>query len=53
MEQHFNLEIIKNGARNPHKIAQLDCFDDDEKWLIMSEGRKQPMEWLVFIPKNI
>ena len=27
-------------------------FDDDEKWLIVSENRPQTMNWLVFTPKN-
>lgn len=53
MKNYFDLEIIKNGPRNPHELPLLDTFDDDEKWLIMSEGRKQSMEWLVFIPKQI
>ena len=52
MKKHFSLEILKNSSRNPHEIKHLDKFDDDEKWLIASEGRKQNMNWLIFIPKN-
>ena len=51
MKKHFYLEILKNSSRNPHQIHQLDKFDDDEKWLIASEGRRQSTDWLVFIPK--
>ena len=52
MEKYFDLEILKNSSRNPYEIPQIDNFDDDEKWLIASEGRKQTMDWLVFVPKN-
>ena len=52
MKKHFNLEVLMNGSRNPYEIDQIANFDDDEKWLIASEGRKQTMDWLVFTPKN-
>ena len=52
MKKHFNLEVLMNGSRNPFEISQISNFDDDEKWLIVSEGRKQTMNWLVFTPKN-
>jgi hypothetical protein len=52
MKKHFNLEILNNGSRNPNEIAEIKYFDDDEKWLLVSENRKQTMNWLIFIPKN-
>jgi len=52
MKKHFNLEILNNGSRNPYEIAEIKYFDDDEKWLLVSENRKQTMNWLIFIPKN-
>ena len=52
MNKNFDLEILENGARNPHYIKELKDFDDDEKWLIVSENRPQTMNWLVFTPKN-
>jgi len=52
MKKYFNLEILKNGSRNPHEISEIKHFDDDEKWLLVSENRKQTMNWLIFLPKN-
>ena len=52
MNKHFNLEILKNGSRDPFKVSEIDNFDEDEKWLMMSEGRKKNMNWLIFTPKS-
>ena len=52
MKKYFNLEILENGSRNPNKISEIKHFDDDEKWLLVSENRKQTMNWLIFLPKN-
>ena len=30
----------------------LDEFSDDEKYLMMSEGRTKTMRWIVLCPKN-
>jgi len=52
INKNFNLEILLNSARNPFLIKEIKDFDDDEKWLIMGEGRPRTMEWLVCVPKN-
>lgn len=52
MKKYFNLEILENGSRNPHEISEIKHFDDNEKWLLVSENRKQTMNWLIFLPKN-
>ena len=52
MDKYFHLEILNNGPRNPFSIPEIKDLDDDEKWLIVSEGRKQSMNWLVFTPKD-
>tara|TARA_Y100000741_G_C18232393_1_gene550335 strand:- start:476 stop:1315 length:840 start_codon:yes stop_codon:yes gene_type:complete len=52
MKKYFHLEILKNGSRNPNEISEIKHFDDDEKWLLVSENRKQTMNWLIFLPKN-
>ena len=52
MKKYFNLEILENGSRNPNKISEIKHFDDNEKWLLVSENRKQTMNWLIFLPKN-
>ena len=52
MNKNFNLEILNNGSRNPFEIPVIENFEEDEKWLMMSEGRKKNMNWLIFTPKN-
>ena len=52
MNKNFNLEVLNNGSRNPYIIPEINNFDDDERWLMVSEGRKQNMNWLIFTPKN-
>ena len=52
INKYFNLEILLNSERNPFLIKEIKDFDDDEKWLIMGEGRPRTMEWLVCLPKN-
>lgn len=52
INKYFNLEILLNSGRNPFSIKEIKDFGDDEKWLIMGEGRPRTIEWLVCIPKN-
>lgn len=52
IKENFKLEILSNGARNPNIIPELDKFKDDDKWLLVSEGRICNQEWLVCIPNN-
>jgi hypothetical protein len=52
LNENFNLEILHNSGRNPFLIKEIENLDDDEKWLIMGEGRPRTMEWLVCVPKN-
>ncbi len=51
LKQNFNVEILKNSSRNPFKHHIIDDFNDDDRWLIMSEGREKNMNWLVCVPK--
>ena len=51
MNENFDLEILENGPRNPHSITEIKDLDDDERWLIMAEGRPHDMNWLIFTPK--
>lgn len=39
------------GARDPSFFPELNKLDDDDRWLICSEGRGQLMTWLRFDPK--
>ena len=52
MRDNFKLEILKNSGRNPFDIDEIKFLPDDERWLMMSEGRPCEMNWLVFKPNN-
>ncbi len=53
LKKNFQVEIIKNSERNPFNFKFLSDLNDDERWLIMSEGRPSEMEWLFCYPKKI
>ena len=50
MKNNFSLEILQNSGRNPYAIDEIQDLDDDERWLIMSEGRPKKMDWIVCVP---
>lgn len=41
---------LKMGSRDPSAFPDLREFNDDDRWLICSEGRGQLMTWLRFNP---
>jgi hypothetical protein len=51
INNNFTLEIINNSSRNPFQFEILNNFNDDEKFLMMSEGRPNTFEWLHLAPK--
>mgnify|MGYP006089687475 FL=1 len=51
INKNFYVEIIKDHSKKPFEITILDKFSDDEKYLMMSEGRPETMQWLVLTPK--
>ena len=52
IENYFKVNVINNSSRNPFEIELLNNFNDDEKWLMMSESRPQTMSWLLLKPKK-
>ena len=52
LNQNFEVEKIENSSRNPYQFSFMDKFSDDERWLLMSEGREQNMNWLLCTPKD-
>lgn len=52
MNNHFKKEILLNNDRNPFNIKELEHLPDDDRWLLMSEGRPCEMNWLVFTPQH-
>ena len=51
INKKFIVENVKPSSRNPYEFEQLDYFEDDERWLMISEGRPCPMNWYVLLPK--
>ena len=52
ISKYYKLEILRDTSKDPFKINILDKYSDDEKYLMMSEGRPQTMHWLVLQPKK-
>ena len=50
LRKNFKVEIITSSSRNPH-VKGLESLTDDERWMIVSEGRPMQMSWLVCSPK--
>ncbi len=50
LKKNFRIKIIKNSERNPFR-RKIENLSDDERWLIVSEGRPNEMEWLLCYPK--
>jgi len=53
IKNNFIVTTIKNQGRNPFSIPILEKYTDDERYLMMSEGRPNDMQWLVLEPKVI
>tara|TARA_X000000950_G_scaffold205530_1_gene247244 strand:+ start:20720 stop:21568 length:849 start_codon:yes stop_codon:yes gene_type:complete len=53
IDKYFKLEKVKYGARNPHQINEISHMREDDRWLMMGEGRPSDMVWLYLTPKNI
>ncbi len=51
VKKKFKIEILKDAAKNPFDFEILDKFTDDEKYLMMSEGRPETMRWMILYPK--
>ena len=52
LNENFEIEKIENSSRNPYQFSFMDKVSDDERWLLMSEGREQNMNWLLCTPKD-
>jgi hypothetical protein len=50
LEKNFNLEFIKTENRQYSNFKILNKFNDDEKWLMMSESRPATMQWIICKP---
>ena len=52
LKKYYNLEILKDVSKNPFNFDILNKYNDDEKYLMMSEGRPESMRWLILRPKK-
>ena len=43
---------MKDISKNPYEFKLLNKFTDDEKYLMMSEGRPESMCWIILYPKK-
>jgi lipopolysaccharide biosynthesis glycosyltransferase len=46
-----SVEEFKMGSRDLSSFSELIGFNDDDRWLLCSEGRPYMMKWLFFEPK--
>jgi hypothetical protein len=52
LRENFHLEVLHDCQRNPHNIPEIQEYKDDDKWLMVSEGRICKQDWLICIPKS-
>jgi hypothetical protein len=50
-EPLFSLSELSQESRNPNLSMNTRVLHDDDKWLLMSEGRPKAMTWLLLSPK--
>jgi hypothetical protein len=50
LKENFHLEVLHDCQRNPHNIIEIQEYKDDDKWLMVSEGRICKQDWLICIP---
>jgi hypothetical protein len=50
LRENFHLEVLPDCQRNPHNIIEIQEYKDDDKWLMVSEGRICKQDWLICIP---
>jgi hypothetical protein len=46
------IEVFRSGPRDPRAFAELDHLDDNDCWLLMTEGRGGAMDWAHLKPLN-
>ena len=50
LTKFYSIDKITTQNRNYSNFKFLNKFNDDEKWLMMSESRSSTMKWLVCKP---
>ena len=52
IKKYYKVETLKDTPKNPFNLSILEKYSDDEKYLMMSEGRPESMKWLILQPKK-
>ena len=52
IKKYFKINIINDKSNNPFDFDILENFSDDEKYLMLSEGRPKTMKWILLSPKK-
>ena len=52
LKNNFHILRIKQNGKNPFAINSIENFDEDLKWLAMSECRPTNQDWLLCKPKR-
>ena len=52
IKKYYKVETLKDTPKNPFNLSILEKYSDDEKYLMMSEGRPESMQWLILQPKK-
>ena len=50
IKKNFKISLLHNSSRNPFNFEILNEFNDDDKWLLMGEGRPKSMNWIILTP---
>jgi hypothetical protein len=53
MKNNYKIEKIHHSYKNPFIIKAIKNFDEDTKWLTMSECRSTNQDWLFCVPKKL
>ncbi len=51
IKNNFKVHFLLDQGKNPFSFKKLDNFSDDEKYLMVSEGRPETMRWIILSPK--
>lgn len=49
---YFNIEQIYTSSRDLSKLKIINHLNDNQRWLLCSEGRNKLGTWLILSPKN-
>ena len=52
ISKYFKVFNLKDVSKKPFNFTILDKYSDDEKYLMMSEGRPKTMNWVLLKPRK-